>query len=146
MWTLSEFIMLAGEKYRLDGVKDLFCEMAYSLLKYQDKTGLWRQVIDKADDGSYLETSCSAMFLLAFSRGIRMGILPKDIFLPAARRAYEGIKKHCIDKNGNVTGVCMGSGCARDAEYYYDIPTAVNDDHGTGVILAAFCEYGGIAE
>lgn len=146
IWTLSEFIELSGKKCSLGGVKDLFCEMAYSLLKYQDKTGLWRQVIDKADDGSYLETSCSAMFLLAFSRGIRMGILPKDIFLPAARRAYEGIKKRCTDKDGNVTGVCMGSGCARDAEYYYDIPTAVNDDHGTGVILAAFCEYGGIAE
>ena len=38
----------------------------------------------------------------------------------------------------------MGSGCAMAAEYYYTIPTIKNDDHGTGVILAAGAEYGAL--
>ena len=31
----------------------------------------------------------------------------------------------------------MGSGLSKKAEYYFKIDTAKNDDHGTGVILAA---------
>ena len=49
--------------------------------------------------------------------------------------------RHSVDREGNVYGVCMGSGCAMEASYYYAIPTIANDDHGTGVILTAASEF-----
>ena len=49
---------------------------------------------------------------------------------------------HCwlYDKEGNVYGVCLGSGCSMEASYYDGIPAHKNDDHGTGIILMAAAE------
>ena len=74
------------------------------------------------------------MFLLGFTRGVKYGWLGED-FLECMERAWRGLLAHSIDREGNVYGVCMGSGCHMDAEYYFTIPTIINDDHGTGVIL-----------
>lgn len=48
--------------------------------------------------------------------------------------------KYAVDEVGDVYGVCLGSGCAKDATYYFDLPTKKNDDHGTGIILMAAVE------
>lgn len=140
MWTLSELLIYAEGKIDLTEYKELFCKMANSIKGLQDKSGLWRQVLSRNDDESYLETSCSAMFLLAFARGVKYGWLDES-FIETMDLAYQGLLNYSIDCYGNVYGVCMGSGCAMEAEYYFDIPTAVNDDHGTGVVLAALSEY-----
>lgn len=135
MWTLSE-LLLHGNC----DVKDLFYEMAHGIRKLQDESGLWHQVLNRTDKGSYLETSCTGMFLLAFTRGVKYGWIEED-FLECIEKAWQGLLSHSIDAEGNVYGVCMGSGCSMEAEYYFTIPTIVNDDHGTGVILAAASEY-----
>lgn len=139
MWTLSELLMLAEGTVDLSAPLRLFREMAYAIRALQTPSGLWRQVLDSKEEKSYLETSCTAMFLLAFVRGVKYGWLEKD-FLPCIKRAWNGLLHHSVDKHGNVYGVCMGSGCAMEAAYYFDIPTIVNDDHGTGVVLAAASE------
>lgn len=139
MWTLSELLMLAEGKVDLSIPLRLFQNMAHAIRSLQDSSGLWRQVLNRSDESSYLETSCTAMFLLAFTRGVKHGWLKKD-FLPCIKQAWNGLLCHSIDKYGNVYGVCMGSGCAMEAEYYFDIPTIINDDHGTGIVLAAASE------
>lgn len=145
MWTLSEILMYGEGKIDLSREKTLFCQMAHRIRELQDKSGLWHQVLNRTEEGSYLETSCTGMFLLAFTRGVKYGWLAED-FLETIERAWKGLLAHSIDRDGNVYGVCMGSGCQMDAEYYFDIPTIINDDHGTGVILAAGAEYGALLE
>ena len=65
--------------------------------------------------------------------------LEKEKYLPVAKAAVGGILNHSIEENGDVTGVCRGSGCQDDPEYYANLETIRNDDHGTGVVLAAVC-------
>ncbi|MBQ8816753.1 MAG: glycoside hydrolase family 88 protein [Lachnospiraceae bacterium] len=143
MWTLSEFLMHAEGHIDVSAEKQMFYDMAHALKGLQSESGLWRQVLNRDDEGSYIETSCTGMFLLAFTRGVKYGWLEKD-FLDCMAKAWKGILTHSVDAEGNVYGVCMGSGCAMEAEYYFTIPTIINDDHGTGVILAAGAEYGAL--
>ena len=145
MWTLSELLMYGDGKVDLSREKELFCEMAKGIQSLQDESGLWHQVLNRTEEGSYLETSCTGMFLLAFTRGVKYGWLKED-FLETIQRAWLGLLTHSVDREGNVYGVCMGSGCQMEAEYYFSIPTVINDDHGTGVILAAGAEYGALLE
>lgn len=145
MWTLSEFLMLAEGHVDLTAEKELFCRMAHSIRALQDESGLWHQVLNCTTEESYLETSCTGMFLLAFTRGVKYGWLEAS-FLDCMEKAWKGLLQYSIDKSGNVYGVCMGSGCHMEKEYYFTIPTIINDDHGTGVILTAASEYCSLLE
>ena len=120
-----------------DDLIGLFKKAVSGLCGLQSEKGLWHQVLDMP--GSYLETSCTAIFSLAILKGIKTGILEKEKYLPAAEAAVNGILNHSIEENGDVTGVCRGSGCQDDPEYYANLETIRNDDHGTGVVLAAVC-------
>lgn len=121
-----------------DRLMTLYREFAEGLLSYQDGEGLWHQVIDRPD--SYSETSCTAMFIIGICRGLRNGWISDKIYKDAVNRAYNGLMKHKIDRTGAVYGVCMGSGNFTEAEYYMQLGTVDNDDHGTGVILTALSE------
>ena len=79
------------------------------------------------------------MVLLGLCRGMRLGILD-ETYVAYARRAYEGLLRHKIDRDGAVYDVCMGSGNANDVNYYMNLGAIDNDDHGTGVVLTAICE------
>lgn len=47
----------------------------------------------------------------------------------------------CIDKDGNVYGVCRGSGYSFNKYYYKDELTwRLNDTHGIGIVLLAGIE------
>lgn len=145
MWTLSELLMYGEGKVELSAQKELFYQMAHGIRALQDSSGLWHQVLNRTEEGSYLETSCTGMFLLAFTRGVRYGWIEED-FLECMEKAWRGLLSYSVDREGNVYGVCMGSGCQMEAEYYFTIPTIINDDHGTGVILAAGAEYCALLE
>lgn len=140
MWTLTEILMAADGDAAYEDILTLFREMSSRLRQLQGADGLWHQVLNREEAGSYPETSCTGMFLLAMTRGIRNDWLDES-YLPCMEKTWKGLLSKSIDREGNVYGVCMGSGCAHEAEYYYKIPTTINDDHGTGVILAAASEY-----
>lgn len=145
IWTLSELLMYGEGRVDLSAEKELFRQMCAGIRERQDESGLWHQVLNRPEEASYLETSCTGMFLLGFARGVRYGWLEED-FLACMEKAWRGLLTHSVDREGNVYGVCMGSGCQMDAEYYFTIPTIINDDHGTGVILAAGAEYCALLE
>ena len=145
MWTLTEILSAADGDEGYDDLLTLFREMCGRLRQLQGADGLWRQVLNRTDAGSYPETSCTGMFLLAMTRGVEKEWL-KETYLPCMDRAWQGLLRSSVDREGNVYGVCMGSGCAHEAEYYFTIPTTVNDDHGTGVLLAAGSEYAALCQ
>ena len=121
-----------------DELVKIYSNAVSGLCRLQSEQGLWRQVLNMPE--SYLETSCTAIFTVAISKGIHIGILDKEKYLPIVKKAVDGILKYSIDEYGNVTGVCRGSGCKDDPNYYAGLETIKNDDHGTGVVLWAICE------
>ena len=121
-----------------DELKEMFKAFAQGVLKNQDNTGMWHQILDNPE--SYTETSCTGMYIIGMCKGIRMGLLERSEYEPAVRRAYEGLMKYAVDSDGNIFGVCKGSNCSMDPQYYMELGTVKNDDHGTGILLYAFSE------
>lgn len=136
MLTLTEILMNISSAHPDYGYyAELFADFAEGVLALQDEDGMWRQVLDIGD--SYEETSATAMFVLCFARGVKLGILDKDRFGAAAEKGMNALLEKRIDRNGNICGVCKGSGCSMEAKYYTELETAYNDDHGTGIVLCA---------
>lgn len=136
-FTLSELLLILPDSEEKKEILSLFCEFADGIRSLQDEDGMWHQVLNQPS--TYTETSCTAMFILGMVRGIRNGWLDAS-YNRTIEKAWSGILDTSIDEDGNVYGVCKGSGCSYDWEYYAQLGTVVNDDHGTGVILAALCE------
>ena len=107
------------------------------LRHWNKETGLWHQVVN--NHTSYAETSGSAMFITGLARGIRMGWIDKGA-QETVEKAWNSLLTNCIDDKCNVFGVCMGSGCSMDEEYYMNLGTITNDDHGVGIVLSTCVE------
>ena len=136
--TLSD--VLEKLPHNIDGKSELLAlyrTFAEGITAVQADDGLWHQVLNRKD--SYKETSCSAMFMLGLCKGIINGWLPEK-YKENILRAYNGIISKKIGKNGNVSDVCMGSSNSMNVEYYLNLGTIENDDHGTGIILEAISE------
>lgn len=118
----------------------IFNDLCEGYLNLQDETGMWHQVL--TDTESYLETSCTAMFIYAFSRGVRFGWLQDPAkYLQAAFKGWQGLTRIAIDAQGNIYGVCRGSGFSFTADYYKnDLSWILNDTHGIGIVILAGVE------
>ena len=114
---------------------DMLTELAEGVSAYQDEGGMWHQVLSRPD--SYAETSATAMFVLCLARAVTLGVLKDSRFRTAVERGAAALLRCCVDRDGNVYGVCKGSGCSMDADYYMGLETAFCDDHGTGIVLSA---------
>jgi rhamnogalacturonyl hydrolase YesR len=109
-----------------------FAEMMQTLLAYQDANGMWRQVIDHPS--AWFESSGTAMFAYAMLVGINEGLLDREQFSPAIERAWAALVTR-IDPEGNVSGVCVGTGKKNDLQYYLDRPAVNGDFHGQAPLL-----------
>lgn len=112
-------------------------ELCEGYLRLQGVNGLWHQVLTDAE--SYEETSCTAMFIYGFAKGVRHGwLLAPDPYIAAVHQAWQGLTSHCVDELGNVHGVCRGSNFSFTEAYYkYDLLWVENDTHGTGIVMLA---------
>lgn len=125
-------------------------KLAKSLIKFQDKSGLWYQVIDKGGkEGNYLEASGTSMFAYALAKGANKGYLPAK-YKAVASKAFDGllnvlIKKE-IDGEIHLTRVCAVAGLGgepfRDGSYEYYVNERIkdNDPKGTGAFILAALE------
>jgi unsaturated rhamnogalacturonyl hydrolase len=103
---------------------------------YQGSEGLWHQLLDKTD--SYLETSCSAMFIYAIARAVNKGYIDSR-YSSIAEQGWKGILSKIRD-DGKIEGICEGTGVSNDLVFYYHRPTPLNDIHGIGAVLLAGAE------
>ncbi|WP_179091737.1 glycoside hydrolase family 88/105 protein [Paenibacillus borealis] len=141
IFSLTELLEVMPEHHPLrSDLLDYFRELSKGYLKLQDERGLWHQVL--TDLESYAEASCTSMFIYAFTRGVRCGWLPEpEPYVTSAISGWSGLTHHCIDKQGNVYGVCRGSGYSFNKLYYKDELTwQLNDTHGIGIVLLAGIE------
>lgn len=109
-----------------------------SLIKYQDAaTGLWYQVVDKTDRAdNWLENSCTALYVHAIAKAVRLGYLDVK-YLAHAWKGYQGvIDTLTFDENGDVIigNICIGTGIG-DYDHYIARPTSENDLHGAGAFI-----------
>ncbi len=107
------------------------------LAKYQSEEGLWHQLLDKSD--SYLESSCSAMFIYCIARAVNQGWLDKA-YGTIALRGWEGLKKNKIQLDGQIKDICVGTGIEDNLVFYYTRPARLNEMHGIGAVIDAGIE------
>jgi rhamnogalacturonyl hydrolase YesR len=86
-----------------------------TLARFQDKSGLWRQVIDYPD--SYLEFSATAMIGTAMARGIRNGWLDAKTYQPMVDKAWAAVEAR-TSPDGAMIDVCEGTGKQKSLEDY----------------------------
>ncbi|SEF71946.1 Rhamnogalacturonyl hydrolase YesR [Bryocella elongata] len=106
--------------------------MLASLLRYQGKDGMWRQLIDHEE--SWPESSCTGMFSYAMVTGVRTGLLDHAQYAAAARRAWIGMVGY-VDQNLDVTNTCEGTNKFNDLDYYLLRKRKTGDFHGQAPLL-----------
>jgi rhamnogalacturonyl hydrolase YesR len=118
---------------------DVIPELAASLVRHQDATGVWFQILDlPAAPGNYREASASAMFTYFLAKAINQGYLPAS-FAPAAQKAYAGLVDEFVavraDGSFHLTNVCEvgGLGYGRDGSYSYYMSERVVEDDPKGI-------------
>ncbi len=138
LFALSELLEYLPQTH--PGYPDMlsrFQTLAKGILRYQDAGGMWHQVLDEPE--TYEESSGTAMFIIGLARGIKKGWLDSEI-TPSVWRAWNRLATVCVTKQGDVEGICIGSGCHMERSYYQELGACENDDHGVGVLLLAATE------
>ena len=116
-------------------------KMMASLLKYQGKDGLWRQLIDQPD--FWPETSGTGMFTFAMITGVKNGWLDAETYGPAARQGWLALVGY-LDPDANLREVCagtpkafekVGSDPGKQRDFYRDRPRVLGDLHGQAPVL-----------
>ncbi len=124
--------------------------LAETVPTYQDKTGLWYQVLDKGDkEGNYLEASVSSMFMYAIAKAVNKGYIDAK-HKKTAEKAYNGLMKVLMVKNEDetltLTKCCAVSGLGghpyRDGSFDYYINERIrnNDSKATGPFIMGCLE------
>jgi unsaturated rhamnogalacturonyl hydrolase len=113
-------------------IMESYRRMMASLLKYQSKDGMWRQLLDHPE--AWPETSSTAMFTFAMITGVKNGWLDKKTYAPAARKAWLALTTY-IEPNGDIRNVCEGTGKKNDLNYYLTRARNTGDLHGQAPIL-----------
>ncbi len=156
-WFVVALVDILGDMnnqlfYMYRSLRNLLKEALDGLLQYQDSSGLWFQLVDKAEvEGNYLETSGSAMISYALLKGVRLGLLPER-YQDYGLRAFQGIAdRYLSEKDGQLQlgGICLVAGLGpednlrRDGsvEYYLSEPVVANDAKGVAPFLLAYTEY-----
>ena len=120
-------------------------DLADTLPKYQDKNGLWYQVLDKPDyQGNYHEASVSSMFMYGYAKAVKKGYIDKK-HLTIAEKAYQGIMQDLIKKNTDgtltLTKCCAVAGLGGSpyrngsVDYYINERVRDNDAKATGPFI-----------
>jgi rhamnogalacturonyl hydrolase YesR len=127
---------------------DMIPELAESLVKVQDETGTWFQILDMPNEpGNYREASGTAMFTYFLAKALNKGYLP-ETYRGAAELAYRGLVNEFIsvDAEGafHLTDICStaGLGYGRDGsfEYYMSEKVVSNDPKGLAPAMMALLQ------
>lgn len=152
-------------------------EVAAGLKRWQDpQTGVWYQLLQydatmtadsKGDtirgeiynvgnQANYPESSASSIFTYAFLKGIRLGLLDKEAYLPVAQNAYKGILKQFIETEENgkihIKHICASAGLGPKKDpsrtgtinYYLagkDVTVTKNEGKAIGSFIMASVEW-----
>ena len=130
-------------------MKDAYVDLMDSMLKYQDESGMWYQIVNFGGmDKNYLETSGSSIMAYSLLKGVRLGYLPES-YRQYAEKAINGIcDKYLTTTDGemHLGGICLVGGLGgKDRrhgtyDYYMSEPIVEDDAKGVGPFLLAYTE------
>ena len=131
-------------------LEDAFKDLVDSMLKYQDESGMWYQVVNYGGmDKNYLETSGSSIMAYALLKAVRLGYLSDD-YAQYAKKAIDGICERYLKTNedGSLSlgGICLVAGLGGNGrrpgtyDYYMSEPIVEDDAKGVGPFLLAYTE------
>ena len=135
-----------------DKVIEIIQKYAKAVTKYQDKTGLWYQVLDQGGrEKNYLEASVSSMFMYSLAKAANKNYLPAK-YKKVALKALNGLKKNLLIENADgtltLTKCCavagLGGNPYRDGSYEYYVNERIrdNDAKATGPFIMGCLELG----
>lgn len=113
-------------------MKTYMTNFSRNLMKFQDKRGMWHQLVEEMC--SYPETSGSS--LIAYSLNISK--LSEEASL-SAQKCVEALVGFV--KNGNILNCSFGTGPLQTKEAYRYRVAIVSDTHAAGCVLLAFSSY-----
>ena len=135
-----------------DSVLTILRQIAKQVKRLQEpKSGQWYQVLDRSgDEGNYLESTCSAMFIYTLFKAVRKGYIDKS-YLNVAVKGYLGYLKKFIQEDANgvvsITDCCAVAGLGgknyRSGDYDYYIHETIrdNDPKAIGPFILASLEW-----
>ncbi|MGN0338706.1 MAG: glycoside hydrolase family 105 protein [Lachnospiraceae bacterium] len=146
--TLDKADPSCGEPY--ENLKLVFRELIDAMLRYQDPSGMWYQVVNLGGmEKNYLETSGSSIMAYALLKGVRLGFLPEE-YRVYGEKAFHGIcdKYLSTDENGelHLGGICLVAGLGGKQmrsgtfDYYMSEPVVSDDAKGVGPFLLTYTE------
>lgn len=119
---------------------EMFRKQMKGLIAHQSPDGSWRQVID--EPGAYREFTATAMLTTAMARGVRLGWIDRDTFLPVVERGWRAVAVR-VAEDASLVDVCTGTGAKKDCELgHYLQRDAIfgADDRGGAMGLTAALE------
>jgi unsaturated rhamnogalacturonyl hydrolase len=133
---------------------EMFNKVIGNVVKYQDKDGVWLQVLDCSRSDNYQEATCTCQFAYAINKAINKGYIDKETYKPYLEKAIDGIKNVFIredDENVYIGNCCSVAGLGPDKsphrngtlDYYFSEPIRDNDFKGVGPFLLLATEYEG---
>ena len=123
---------LPGNHPRRARIMEGYLKMMKALLQYQDKNGMWHQLLDHPE--SFPETSSTGMFTFALVTGVKKGWLVAKTYAPAARKGWLALTTY-LEPNGDIRNVCEGTGKNNNLQYYLDRKRLTGDLHGQAPVL-----------
>jgi rhamnogalacturonyl hydrolase YesR len=110
-------------------------QLMAALAKFQDRDGMWREVID--EPGSYAETSATSMIAFSMLRGIRDGWLDRASYQPRVDRAWKGVLAR-IGPQGVLMDVCESTNKQKTLEDYLHRAASLGRDARGGAMALQF--------
>lgn len=102
-------------------VSTVLTRQVEAISKLQDESGFWHTLLDHSDEGSYLESSCTAGFGYGILEGIKDGLLDRK-YIEVARKALPAVLD-AIDENGVLNRCSYGTPMGRESQdFYRNIP------------------------
>ena len=144
---LAEQLLIVGTQCH--GIK-WTKELAETLSKYQDKNGLWYQVIDQPSrTGNFPEASVTAQCMYAYMKAVNKGYIDSQ-YRAIAEKAFKGLCNKLLISNSDgtltLTRCCQVGGLGgkpyRDGsfEYYIGEKMRDNDAKATGPFIMGCIE------
>lgn len=124
--------------------------LAEALPKYQDKDGLWYQVIDQPKrEGNFPEASVTTQCMYGYAKAVNKGYIDAK-YRTVAEKAFAGLKKKLLVENEDgtltLTRCCqvggLGGNPYRDGSFEYYIGEKIrdNDAKATGPFIMGCLE------
>ena len=112
----------------------MYQKLVNGLLKYQDLSGCYHQVITLP--GSYQELTSTSMIGYGIARGLKLGVLDQS-YLPTLASLWNGVRAR-VTETGDVVDGCTGTG-ALETEHDYIVREALSGyDDRTGSLALWF--------